>query len=874
MNIESRAGFSRLMLISASGLGLAALVILSSAGRKPQNNRPTTGSLASTAIASSLASVSAADTITYIQNPKGPLLGYFPGSGVRIIKKNGLYFKDLDKDGKIDKYEDWRLPVDQRVKDLVSKLSVEQIAGLMLYSAHQAIPAKAPVGTYNGKPFASGAAEPSDLTDQQKIFLHKDNLRHVLITSVKTPADAALWNNKAQAFVEALGFGIPVNSSSDPRHSVDVGAEYTAGAGGTISQWPDPLGLAATFDPATVESFGHTAAQEYRALGISTALSPQIDLGTEPRWVRINGTFGEDPQLATDLARAYVDGFQTSTGKDEISGGWGYASVNAMIKHWPGGGPEEGGRDAHYAYGKYAVYPGNNFDEHLLPFTEGGMHLKHKTGTASALMPYYTVSYGRDIKNGQNAGNSYSSYLITDQLRGVYHYDGVVCTDWLVTADEGKAPDEFKGKSWGMETATVIARHLRALTAGVDQYGGNNDAAPVIAAYQELVKNIGEPAARARLDLSAGRLLRNIMQLGLFENPYLSTRRTVETVGNAAFMTAGYLAQLKSIVLLKNKGNVLPMKRGSLVYIPKAFSPARKDFFNNITPEKYFDPVQADLLAKYYVITDDPAKADFAIVFVSGPVTGTGYDRENLKAGGNGYVPISLQYKTYKASYAREHSLAAGDPSEPGITNRSYKDKSVTASNLVDLETILKTRAAMPGKPVIVSLALAKPAIVAEFEEAADAIVASFGVKNQAILDILSGTEPQGLLPFQLPASMKTVELQYEDVPHDMICHRDAEGSLYDFGFGLNWKGVIHDARTSKYVNQIARPLVRISKHEARLTCSTPDTRIYFSLDGSTPAFTEKYRYTAAIPLTGHGILMVMAKKPGVNNSSLVTMRY
>ncbi len=829
---------------------------------------------AASIIPASRFATTATDSILYCQNLKGPLLGYSAGSGIKLLKLNGLYFKDLNKDGKLDKYEDWRLPEDQRIKDLVSKLSIEQLAGLMLYSAHQAIPGRVLVSTYNGKQFTDTKDAPSDLTDQQKQFLQKDNLRHVLITSVSSPSDAALWNNKAQAFVEGLGLGIPINISSDPRHSVDVGAEYTAGAGGKISQWPDPLGLAATFDPAMVENFGHIAAQEYRAMGISTALSPQIDLGTEPRWVRINGTFGEDPQLSTDMARAYVDGFQTSYGKDEIAGGWGYGSVNAMIKHWPGGGPEEGGRDAHFAYGKYAVYPGNNFDEHLIPFIQGGLKLNHKTRTAAAIMPYYTISYGIDTKNGQNIGNSYSTYLISNQLRGKYGYNGVVCTDWQVTADEAKSLDEFKGKSWGMETASVIDRHIKVINAGVDQFGGNNDAAPVIAAYRTLVISEGEIPARARFELSASHLLQNIIHLGLFENPYLKVKKTIEIVGNPAFMTAGYLAQLKSVVLLKNKGNALPIKKGSVVYIPKSYLPARKDFSNTIIPEKYFDPVQADLLAKFFIVTDDPDKADFALVFISGPATGTGYDRNDLKAGGNGYLPISLQYGTYKAIYAREHSLAAGDPAEPGIFNRSYKDKSVTASNLVDIESVKKTRSLMKGKPVIVSIALDKPAILAEFEENADAIIASFGVKNQAILAIVAGVEPQGLLPFQLPANMKTVELQNEDVPHDMICYRDSEGRLYDFGFGLNWKGVIHDARTDKYLNQIARPQVHIAGRQLSLSCSTPDTRIYFSLNGITPAFTEKYLYKSSVHLIGHGVLMTMAKKQGVNNSSLVTTRY
>src|SRR6185503_18098909 len=589
--------------------------------------------------------------IVLVKNPNGPTLGYSSKSGVKILTVNGLAFKDLNKNGKLDKYEDWRLPVDERAKDLASKLSVEQIAGLMLYSAHQSIPAAArgPLGngTYGGKPFADGM-DAAAISDQQKAFLIKDNLRHVLITSVKSPEVAARWNNNVQALVEGSGFGIPANNSSDPRHSANTGFEYTAGAGGAISQWPDQLGLAATFDPAVVRQFGSIAAQEYRALGIATALSPQIDMASEPRWARFNGTFGEDPQLDADMARAYVDGFQTSTGAAEIKDGWGYHSVNAMMKHWPGGGPEEGGRDAHFAYGKFAVYPGNNFDEHLVPFVNGALKLNGPTKMVSAVMPYYTISYNRDARG--NAGNSYSKYLITDLLRNKYHFDGVVCTDWGVTADEGKTPDIFAGKSWGMETATVAQRHYKILMAGVDQFGGNNDAGPVIEAYNMGVKEHGEAFMRARFEQSAVRLLRNIFKVGLFENPYLDIQTTKATVGKPAFMTAGYKAQLKSIVMLKNHGSVLPLQKGKTIYLPKKFFPSVKGFFGPPSKERFEDAVNADLIKKYYQVTDDPSKADAAIVFVSSPSGGAGYDADDVKSGGNGYVPITLQYGAYTAA--------------------------------------------------------------------------------------------------------------------------------------------------------------------------------------------------------------------------------
>ena len=739
-----------------------------------------------------------------VTNPNGPTLGYSASSGVTIITVNGLKFKDLNKNGKLDRYEDWRLGADVRAKDLAGRMTIEQIAGLMLYSAHQAIPANAKgfgAGTYNRKSIDSSGMPPYAISDQQKKFLKEDNLRHVLVTRVMSPEVAAKWNNNVQAFVEGLGLGIPANNSSDPRNGVIANAEYNLGSGGTISMWPESIGLAATFNPSLVLKFGQTAAQEYRALGIATALSPQVDLATEPRWSRFNGTFGENPQLSADMARAYIDGFQTSTGAAEIMNGWGYHSVNAMVKHWPGGGPEEAGRDGHYAYGKFAVYPGNNFQTQLMPFINGAFKLNGKTKTAAAVMPYYTISYDQDKKYGENVGNSYSKYIITDLLRNKYGYDGVVCTDWLITAEEGRTPDIFAGKPWGVEKLTVAERHYRVLMAGVDQFGGNNAAGPVLEAYQMGIKEHGEDFMRKRFERSAVRLLRNIFQVGLFENPYLDHSQSKKIVGNADFMKAGYDAQLKSIVLLKNKGKVLPLAKTNTVYIPKRIIPGGRDFFGNTTPERVVYPVSLDIVKKYFNVTDDPAKADVAIVFVKSPSGGVGYSKEDRQKGGNGYVPISLQYEPYTAVYAREKSIAAGDPViDPTILDRSYKGKTVTAGNTTDLKTILDTKAAMNGKPVIVCIDLSNPAVVKEFESEISGLMVSFGVQDQALMDIISGgAEPSGLLPLQMPANMQTVEEQKEDVPQDMKCHIDSEGHTYDFAYGLNWKGVINDARTAKY---------------------------------------------------------------------------
>ena len=745
---------------------------------------------------------STSDSISIVSNPSGSSLGYSEKSGIKLLTIDGLAFKDLNKNGQLDKYEDWRLPANERAKDLAMKMSIEQIAGLMLYSAHQSVPAASrgfAAATYNGKAFPESGANASDLSDQQKKFLAEDNLRHVLITQVQSPEVAARWNNNAQAFVEGIGLGIPANNSSDPRHGTVATAEYNEGAGGRISMWPGSLGLAATFDPTLVQQFGNIAAKEYRALGLTTALSPQVDLATDPRWYRTSGTFGENPYLSAEIGRAYVDGFQTSTGKKEIKEGWGYNSVNAMVKHWPGGGTGEGGRDAHYGYGKYAVYPGNNFDAHLIPFIDGAFKLKGRTKMASAVMPYYTISWNQDKKNNENIATNYNAYIINDLLRNKYKYEGVVCTDWNVTSNATAVDVFLTGKPWGVENLSVAQRHYKILMAGVDQFGGNNVMGPVLEAYQMGVKEHGEAFMRKRMEQSAVRLLLNIFRTGLFENPYLNIEETKSIVGNPDFMRAGYSAQLKSVIMLKNASSVLPLQKNKTVYVPKRFTPAGRNFLGMEIPEKLDYPVNMNILKKYFNVTDDPEKADYALVFIASPNSGGGYNSEDAKAGGTGYVPINLQYEQYIATNAREQSIAGGDPLEK-FTNRSYRGKSSKAINITDLSMVTDTYTKMKGKPVIVSINMSNPMVFSEFEKQANAILVHFSVQDQALLDLLTGSvEPSGLLPMQMPADMETVEAQLEDVPHDMKPFVDSAGNTYDFGFGLNWKGVIKDARTRKY---------------------------------------------------------------------------
>ena len=738
------------------------------------------------------------DSFMLVEQKGGPTLGYSASSGVKLLIVDGFAFKDLNQNDSLDIYEDWRLTPEERAADLASQLSVEEIAGLMLYSSHQAVPMIESMGfgasTYNGKSFDESGAKPSDLSDDQKKFLRDDHLRAVLMTGVESPEVAATWNNNMQAFVEGLDHGIPVSISSDPRHEAKATTEFNAGAGGHISQWPTSLGLAASFDPQLMHHFGEIASAEYRALGITTALSPQVDIATEPRWFRFDGTFGEDPQLSTDMARAYCDAFQTTP---ETSG-WGNKSINAMVKHWYGYGAQEGGRDSHFASGKYAVYPGNNRAIHKRSFVEGAFHLEGGTQMASAVMPIYSILWNQD-PSGENVGGSYSKWMIESQLRQEAKFEGVVCTDWGITKDMKVLDSPIGGKPWGVEQLSETERHYKILQAGVDQFGGNNEIGPVLEAYKMWSEQQGEESARERFETSARRLLLNIFRVGLFENPYLTLKETQQVVGNPEYMKEGYEAQLKSIVMLKNHTKSLPQNEKKKVYVPKRHFPAIPGMWGGISGEKTAEPIDLTLLGKYYEVVDKPEKADFALCLIQEPSTGVGYSNDDVKRGGNGYMPLSLQYDDYTATDARAVSIAGGDPMEK-TTNRSFKGKTVKTYNRDDMIMVQETKKAMGEKPVIVVIETGRPVVLSEIEPYADAILISFKVQHQALLEIISGkTEPSALLPMQMPADMKTVEEQQEDVPRDMRCYQDADGHTYDFAFGMNWSGVINDERVKKY---------------------------------------------------------------------------
>ena len=712
---------------------------------------------------------------TLIRNEGGKNIGF--AGDVPIIEKDGYAFKDLARTGELLPYEDWRLDPEIRAADLAGRLSREEIAGLMLYSSHQIVPftGGGPFGdTYGGEAFDPAKHGDADLSDGQLHFLKRDHIRHVLQMSVKNARVSAEWSNRLQKVCEEEPWGIPVNISTDPRHGASAaGAEFRT-AGSDVSKWPEGIGMAAAGDPELVRRFARVAAKEYRALGITTALGPQIDLSTEPRWFRLEDTLGSDPEKVIPLVKAYCDGMQTTEGSPD---GWGAESVITMVKHWPGGGTGEGGRDAHFPFGCFAVYPAGQFEEHLRPFTEGAFRLDGPTGKAGAVMPYYTVSW---LEGHEKVGNSYNEYILKELLREKYAYDGVVCTDWGITGDPEAEIDSFGSRCYGVNRLSEAERHLRIILNGVDQFGGNNRAEPILEAWRIGEERYGAGFMEERMRLSARRLLRGMFRLGLFENPYLDPEESERIVGCAAFVKEGLAAQARSAVLLR-KGK-LPLRAGMKIWSPERTIRAHKAFFRVMLPEATADPLEGLDCSGWFTRVTAPEEADAAIIFMESPLSDP-YDPEDRAKGGNGYLPLTLQYRPYTAEEAREVSIAGGDFRED-FTNRSYRGKTNRCINENDPDNLEEARRRMGGKPVMVCMQMHNPTVPAEWEPLADGILIHFGCSMPVLLDILFGRRTaEGKLPYNLPASMAAVEKHAEDDPSGPEPYVCSDGTVFTAGY-------------------------------------------------------------------------------------------
>jgi beta-glucosidase len=644
--------------------------------------------------------------------PAQPRLGT---RGAPVLDAGGLRFRDLNRNGRLDAYEDWRLAPEARARDLVARMTLEEKAGTMM---HGTAPTRGgfgppPPGTAPGYDSAAAAR----LIDSAKVTS--------LITRLGgDPAVLANENNRLQAIAERTRLGVPLTVSTDPRNHFQYVAGATVAAG-QFSQWPEPLGLAALGDAALVRRFGDVARQEYRAVGIHMALSPQADLATEPRWSRIPGTFGEDADLAGRMVRAYVEGFQHGARGVDAEG------VAAVVKHWVGYGAARAGYDSHNSYGRFATFGGApgadaRLAYHVRPF------LGAFEANVAGVMPTYSILQGATV-NGrpvEPVGAGFNRQLLTELLRGRYGFRGLVLTDWAITNDcnarcqqgapAGQRPSFADlGMPWGVESLPMRGRFAKAVAAGVDQFGGTERADVLVEAVRA-----GE-LAEARLDTAAARVLALKFVLGLFEDPYVDAAAAPARVGAEPFRAAALDAQRRALVLLENKGGVLPLR-----------APAGRPL------RVYLHGIDSAAARRAgWAVVADPAAADVAVVRLAAPY-------ETLHPG---FIFGSFQH---------EGSLAFRDG------DAGY-------------EAFKRASAAVP---TVATVYLDRPAVLAPLRDRARALVANFGVSDEALVDVLAGRgRPEGRLPFELPSSMAAVEAQRPDVP------RDSRAPLYPFGYGRRY---------------------------------------------------------------------------------------
>ena len=477
--------------------------------------------------------------------------------------RSTVTFRDLNGNGLLDPYEDPSRPVEERVADLLTQMTLEEKAGLMF---HPPI-----LMNGDGTLIQDGGDFLRRNTDELVVNRY---LNHFNIYYAPEPRLHAEWQNRMQRLAESSRLGIPVTISSDPRHSFaeNLGASWSAGG---FSHWPEPIGFGALRDEETMREFGDIARREYRAVGIHVALHPMADLATEPRWARSMHTFGEDAELAAALVAAYIRGFQG----DQL----GPQSVACMTKHFPGGGPQKDGEDPHFPYGKDQVYPGGMFDYHLRVFEAA-----FEAGTAQ-IMPYYGRPLGTPL---EEVGFGFNHDVITGLLRERYGFDGVVCTDWGLITD-AQMPDGsvFAAKCWGVEELSTEDRLVKIIEAGCDQLGG--EALPEL--LVELVQAGRIP--ESRIDESVRRLLRDKFRLGLFDDPYVDPEQAERICGSREFRSAGERAQRRSAVLVTNDGT-LPLAG---------------------RPRLYLDGLSAEVAGAFGDVVELPEDADVALARRNAP---------------------------------------------------------------------------------------------------------------------------------------------------------------------------------------------------------------------------------------------------------------
>ena len=469
---------------------------------------------------------------------------------VEILNIDGFSFRDLNKNNILDIYEDHRLDSKVRTEDLLNKMTIEEKVGQMFHPPFILNP-DILMFVYEV------AIRGNQLTESQILF---DNITHFNLYGNPSPETLAREINNFQKVASRTRLGIPITISSDPIHEVPKGGGVASFSVDGFSKWPSQLGFAATNNADIVKKFAEIAKEEYLAVGIRTALHPMSDLATEPRWARNFGTFGSNALLSGEMTLAYMNGFQG----DEIN----QESVLTMVKHFPGGGPQKDGLDAHLFSGKDQIYPGNNFDYHLIPFK------KAVKNNLKVIMPYYGIPIDQ---TEENVAMAYNKYILSDLLREDIGFDGVICSDWGI----------ITGRHWGVNDLSIEERYKKSINAGIDQFGGETDTSYLIKLVRE------NKILESRIDNSVRRILINKFDLGLFDDPFVDENNVEKKVNTLRNINAGLDAQRKSLVLLENNG-VLPLKNESKIYLDGLDKNIGKRFGNVVN-----NPSEADVIIMY-----------------------------------------------------------------------------------------------------------------------------------------------------------------------------------------------------------------------------------------------------------------------------------
>ncbi|MBU8908744.1 glycoside hydrolase family 3 protein [Desertibacillus haloalkaliphilus] len=692
----------------------------------------------------------------------------------KLIEQDGFIFKDLNNNGKLDPYEDWRLSPKERAENLVSLMTIDEKIGMMLINSRKMGLAQED----KSKTSHDGVLDESIIEKGETIFavskvygtthtIENRHLRHFILRDNFSPAEMAEWVNKLNEVAEETRLGIPVIIASNSRNENGEAVFGMNDAIGIFSTWPGTLGLAAAAkgdiknggDASLISDFARIARKEWNATGLRKGYMYMADVVSDPRWQRTYGTFGEDPEFIADAIGRIIDEFQGETlGKDSIA---------MTTKHFPGGGSRENGFDPHYAEGKWNLYPtpGSLENYHLPPFRAAVEH-----GTSS-MMPYYSIpsikksvvqEFEEEDIPFEEVGFTFNHYFLNDILRGKLGFKGYVNSDSGI----------INNMSWGMEDRSEAERFAKAINAGTDLVADTND-----------IENLKLAVSKGwisekRIDEANVRLLTEMFALGLFDDrTYNEPEKATEVISTEEHWDKAYEAHKKSVTVLKNSNETLPLTAdkldGKKVYVEVFHKEAERATF-------YTDKArtEAETLG-LFTLTDNYEEADTAILFLH-PKSGSYF---NATPG-----LLELEICEDKVNYALDGSL--------------YQETTLTGmDHLQEVADSIHSR----GGKVVMSVNVILPWILGTVEHMADALIAGYDTFFDAQFEVIAGHhKPTGVLPLTLPASEEVIAVYQNgecvspnDVPgYDKdkympagmtYAYKDRDGNVYKLGHGLSY---------------------------------------------------------------------------------------